>query len=99
MLIGNLPAAPVTSMAVCVGPPDVIIPPGAPTVLIGGRPAARMGDMTAHGGVIVMGCFTVLIGMAGAGGSGSGGQGDGGKSNPGTECSKQRKASGSAFAK
>jgi uncharacterized Zn-binding protein involved in type VI secretion len=26
------------------------------------RPAARMGDMTAHGGVIVLGCPTVLIG-------------------------------------
>ncbi len=27
-----------------------------------GKPAARMGDMTAHGGVIVAGCPTVLIG-------------------------------------
>ena len=27
-----------------------------------GRPAARMGDMTAHGGVITLGCPTVLIG-------------------------------------
>lgn len=27
-----------------------------------GRPAARMGDMTAHGGTIVLGCPTVLIG-------------------------------------
>lgn len=26
------------------------------------RPAARMGDMTAHGGAIVVGCPTVLIG-------------------------------------
>jgi uncharacterized Zn-binding protein involved in type VI secretion len=26
------------------------------------RPAARMGDMTAHGGVITAGCSTVLIG-------------------------------------
>jgi uncharacterized Zn-binding protein involved in type VI secretion len=32
------------------------------TVLIGGLPAARMGDMTVHGGVIVMGFPTVLIG-------------------------------------
>jgi uncharacterized Zn-binding protein involved in type VI secretion len=32
------------------------------TVMIGGKPAARMGDMTAHGGSIVMGCPTVLIG-------------------------------------
>lgn len=27
-----------------------------------GQPAARMGDMTAHGGVIILGCPTVLIG-------------------------------------
>lgn len=65
--IGGMPAAPVGTMAVCVGPPDVVIPPGAPTVWIGGRPAARMGDMTAHGGRIVMGCFTVYIGSAGGG--------------------------------
>ncbi len=35
---------------------------GAPTVLIGGKPAARMGDITRHAGVIVMGHPTVLIG-------------------------------------
>ncbi|MEW9570879.1 PAAR domain-containing protein [Rhodanobacter sp. Si-c] len=60
VLIGGLPAARVSDMAVCVGPPDSIIK-GSPTVLIGGLPAARMGDSTAHGGVIVLGCFTVLI--------------------------------------
>ena len=59
--IGMLPAARISDMLVCVGPPDVIIM-GAPTVLIGGMPAARMGDSTAHGGTIVLGCFTVLIG-------------------------------------
>jgi uncharacterized Zn-binding protein involved in type VI secretion len=35
---------------------------GSFTVLIGGQPAARMTDMTAHGGVIVMGFPTVLVG-------------------------------------
>ncbi len=30
--------------------------------MIGGKPAARQGDLTAHGGVIVMGCATVQIG-------------------------------------
>ena len=30
-------------------------------VMIGGRPAARMGDMTAHGGVIVVGYPLVMI--------------------------------------
>jgi len=62
VLIGGMPAARVGDMATCVGPPDVIIPPGCPTVMIGNMPAARMGDSTAHGGVIVLGCFTVLIG-------------------------------------
>ncbi|MCD9033576.1 PAAR domain-containing protein [Luteimonas sp. Y-2-2-4F] len=61
VLIGGLPAARVTDMAVCVGPPDTIVA-GAPTVLIAGLPAARIGDATAHGGAIVMGCFHVLIG-------------------------------------
>jgi uncharacterized Zn-binding protein involved in type VI secretion len=61
VLIGNLPAARVTDMATCVGPPDVIIM-GSFTVLIRGLPAARIGDPTAHGGVIVMGMPTVLIG-------------------------------------
>jgi uncharacterized Zn-binding protein involved in type VI secretion len=32
------------------------------TVLVGGLPAARMFDMTAHGGVIMGGLPTVLIG-------------------------------------
>jgi len=31
-------------------------------VFIGGMPAARMGDTTAHGGAIVAGAPTVLIG-------------------------------------
>lgn len=61
VLIGGLPAARVTDLAVCCGPPDVIVQ-GSPRVLIGGLMAARMGDMTAHGGVIVVGDSTVLIG-------------------------------------
>ena len=61
VMIGALPAARATDMAVCVGPPDVIAI-GSATVMIGGLPAARMGDMTAHGGVIVLGCPTVVIG-------------------------------------
>lgn len=40
---------------------------GSASVLIGGLPAARMGDPTAHGGRIVTGCPTVLIGGNGAG--------------------------------
>lgn len=61
VLIGGLPAARVTDMATCVGPPDAIAM-GSTSVMIGGLPAARMGDPTMHGGVIVLGCFTVIIG-------------------------------------
>lgn len=61
VLIGSLLAAVVGDMLVCVGPPDSIVK-GSATVMIGGKPAARQGDLTAHGGVIVAGCPTVLIG-------------------------------------
>jgi uncharacterized Zn-binding protein involved in type VI secretion len=35
---------------------------GSFTVFIVGLPAARLGDLTAHGGTIVLGLPTVLIG-------------------------------------
>jgi uncharacterized Zn-binding protein involved in type VI secretion len=72
VMIGYLPAARVGDMATCAGPPDVIVK-GSPTVFINGRPAARMLDTTAHGGTIVMGCFTVIIGDGGGGAGGGGG--------------------------
>lgn len=68
----SFPAARITDMHVCpmvtgvvphVGGP--ILPPGAPTVLIGNLPAARMGDMATCVGppdTIVKGSATVLIG-------------------------------------
>jgi uncharacterized Zn-binding protein involved in type VI secretion len=58
-----MPAAVMGDMCTCVGPPDSIIL-GSIGVFIGGKPAARMGDSTVHGGTIVMGCPTVLIGEA-----------------------------------
>jgi uncharacterized Zn-binding protein involved in type VI secretion len=61
VLIGNLPAAKVGEMVVCVGPPDSIVN-GSATVLIGGMPAARLGDSTAHGGQIMTGESNVIIG-------------------------------------
>jgi len=61
VLIGGMPAAVVSDICICVGPPDSIVK-GSATVLIGGKPAARMGDLTAHGGVIVQGNPTVMIG-------------------------------------
>lgn len=66
-----MPAARITDMHVCpmfTGPvPHVggpILPPGGVTVLIGGLPAARMGDQCTCVGppdVIVMGSMKVLI--------------------------------------
>ncbi len=61
VLIGKMPAARATDMLVCVGPPDLIAM-GSTTVLIGKMPAARMGDPAGHGGSIILGCPTVLIG-------------------------------------
>jgi uncharacterized Zn-binding protein involved in type VI secretion len=61
VLIGGMPAATLGGMATCTGPPDVIVK-GSATVLIKGQPAARMFDTTAHGGVIMAGCPTVIIG-------------------------------------
>jgi uncharacterized Zn-binding protein involved in type VI secretion len=61
VLIGKMPAAVLGDSLVCVGPPDTIIK-GSATVMICGKPAARMGDTTAHGGSIVLGLPTVLIG-------------------------------------
>jgi uncharacterized Zn-binding protein involved in type VI secretion len=61
VLVCKLPAANLGTTCVCCGPTDVVVR-GSATVLIGGRPAARMLDQTAHGGVIMMGAPTVLIG-------------------------------------
>ena len=60
VLIGSMPAARVSDLATCVGPPDTIVT-GSWTVLIGSMPAAHIGSMTSHGGAVV-GCFpTVLV--------------------------------------
>ncbi len=69
------PAARISDMHVCPmvtpGVPPIphvggpILPPGAPTVLIGGLPAARMGDMATCVGppdTIAIGSTTVMIG-------------------------------------
>jgi len=65
VLIDFLPAATVTDMATCVGPPDMIAM-GSAGVFINFLPAARLGDPTVHGGVIVMGSPTCIIGEVGA---------------------------------
>lgn len=61
--LGDMHVCPmVTVLVPHVGGPIAI---GAPTVLIGGQPAARVGDMCVCAGppdVIALGSFTVLIG-------------------------------------
>jgi uncharacterized Zn-binding protein involved in type VI secretion len=58
---GKLLQARVTDQCVCVGPPDLIVK-GSATVFVTKLPAARIGDQCAHGGALVMGYPTVLIG-------------------------------------
>jgi uncharacterized Zn-binding protein involved in type VI secretion len=61
VLTGMLPQARVTDKALCVGPPDTIVK-GSATVLVNSLPAARVMDLTVHGGTIILGDVTVLIG-------------------------------------
>ena len=61
VFVNNLPAALVGDSITCVGPPDTIAM-GSMTVFITKKPAARMGDMSAHGGSIVLGSVNVMIG-------------------------------------
>lgn len=61
VLIESLPASVVGDQCVCTGPPDSTVK-GSTSVLFGGKPAVRLGDQAAHGGVIVGGAGTVMIG-------------------------------------
>lgn len=61
VLMGGQPVAVVTDQASCSGATDTITK-GTTTVLIGGRGVARMGDPTAHGGVIIKGLPSVVVG-------------------------------------
>ena len=61
VLVGMMPAARVCDVAICVGPPGMVNK-GSMKTLIGNMPAGRLGDMSGHGGSIVMGCPTVMIG-------------------------------------
>jgi uncharacterized Zn-binding protein involved in type VI secretion len=79
VLIGMLPASRITDMHTCpmvtgivphVGGPFIL---GSPTVLVGMMPQSRVTDTLTCVGppdVALMGCETVLVGMAGAGGAG-----------------------------
>ncbi|HLZ87653.1 MAG TPA: PAAR domain-containing protein [Puia sp.] len=61
VLIGGTPASVMGDLCTCVGPPDSVLV-ASTSVLIGGKPAVRMGDSTVHGGTILGGDPTVLIG-------------------------------------
>ncbi|MEP7124577.1 MAG: PAAR domain-containing protein, partial [Byssovorax sp.] len=63
VLIGNAAAARYSDMAQCTGTaaPDAVSM-GSPTVVIGKLLAGRMGESTEHGGSVVVGFPTVLIG-------------------------------------
>jgi uncharacterized Zn-binding protein involved in type VI secretion len=79
VLIGMMPASRIGDMHVCpmvtgivphVGGPFIL---GSPTVLVGMMPQSRVTDQLVCVGppdIAVMGCATVLVGMAGAGGAG-----------------------------
>lgn len=62
--VGDMHTCPLTNGSVPhVGGP--VIPPGAPTVMIGGQPAAKVGDMLTCTGPpdsIIAGSATVMIG-------------------------------------
>jgi uncharacterized Zn-binding protein involved in type VI secretion len=68
VLIGGQPAAVAGTPHACSfpgtppHPPSAIVPPGSKTVMIGGSPAARVGDMSGCGAQISSGCPTVMIG-------------------------------------
>ena len=67
VLLGGQPAAVANGAPggiVCVSPAPNGIASGSTTVLIGGFPAARVGDPSLHGGPITPGpgCLTVIIG-------------------------------------
>ncbi|MFN0036086.1 MAG: PAAR domain-containing protein [Saprospiraceae bacterium] len=59
--INNFPAAVMLDTCTC-GAPGNMIAKGSATVLIGNKPAARVGDATSHGGQITVGSPDVNIG-------------------------------------
>jgi uncharacterized Zn-binding protein involved in type VI secretion len=62
VLIGCIPAAVKGDLCICDGGSPDTITGGSKSVIICGKPAVRMGDATSHGGSILMGFPTVLIG-------------------------------------
>lgn len=89
VITGYMPQGRVGDSLICVPAIDRIAA-GSPTVLVNNMQAARLGDPTVHGGRIVVGCPTVLIGETGQGSTLSGAAKDG---TPFCEeCEKAKKA-------
>lgn len=61
VLLEHLPGCVLGDACVCATGPDSMVAASA-TVLYEGKPAVRLGDVTAHGGVIVAGAATVIVG-------------------------------------
>ncbi|WCL82401.1 PAAR domain-containing protein [Saprospira sp. CCB-QB6] len=61
VMVTGIPAARLGDSAVCACAGDSIAS-GSGTVMIEGKPAARIGDSCGHGGAVVAGAPTVLIG-------------------------------------
>jgi uncharacterized Zn-binding protein involved in type VI secretion len=68
VLVGGEPGARIGDPCFCLGPADAIVKGAMPVRMIN-MPAARISDLTAHGGNIIVGCPTVLIGLAGISGN------------------------------
>lgn len=62
VIIGGVaPGSVMGDLTICVGPPGSMVK-GSCTVMLLNRPSVRMLDMTAHGGVVLVGMPTVLVG-------------------------------------
>ena len=62
VLIGYRAAATQGTPCACLAPVPNSIASGSTNVKVGYKPAARAGDPTEHGGIVLGGCPTVLIG-------------------------------------
>jgi uncharacterized Zn-binding protein involved in type VI secretion len=63
VLVAGIPVARYSDMARCLGTPEIdALSLGAPTVFIGKLPAGRLGDPSLHGGLLVTGETSVLVG-------------------------------------
>jgi len=62
VIIGNMPAARLSDFALCLGmiPNPIIM--GSATVITMGLPQARIMDPNAHGGMVMSGFPTVIVG-------------------------------------